>query len=158
MNFRVRKILCYRWVAAIVLLLSIGLSSFSTYYVISLKPEKIVLDIIALSLTIAFAITQIILILRGWKKESHLLDIAFNTDNSVNKFALVVVIIGSLIGVALDILGIVVLCTRANEVPVICSMFIILAISTYLLMNCVIYFVFLILFRKRNLTLEDYAK
>lgn len=158
MNIRVRKIISYRLIAAILLFLSIGLSSFVTYKVISLKPEKIVLDIIALSLTIAFAIAQIILIIHGKKKESHLLDIAFNTDNTANKLALVIVIIGSLLGIALDILAIVVLCTSADTIAIMCSMLIILSISTYLLMNCVIYFAFLILFRKRKLTLEDYAK
>ena len=138
--------------------MSIGLSSFALAKVIMSKPEKLIIDCIALGLVIAFAIGQIILILRGWKKESHLLDIAFNTDYTVNKLALVLVIIGTSVAVGLNILTIVVLCTRDNTPAVINSMFIIMSISTYLLLNCCSYFLFVILFKKRELTLEDYAK
>ena len=158
MNIRIRKILTYRWVAAFFLLLSVGLTAFSLYKVITLKPEKIVLDCIALGLTSAFAIAQIVFILSGLKKESHLLDIGFNNDNTVNKFPMVVVLVGSALGIALDLMAIVVLCTRDNSAAVICSMYIILAISSYLLLNTFIYLLFLILFRKRELTLQDYAK
>lgn len=158
MNIRVRKILTFRWVAALFLLMSIGLSSFALANVIMSKPEKLIIDCIALGLVIAFAIGQIILILRGWKKESHLIDIAFNTDYTVNKLALVLVIVGTTIAVGLNILTIIVLCTRDNTPAVINSMFIIMSISTYLLLNCSIYFLFVILFKKRELTLEDYAK
>ena len=158
MNIRVRKILTFRWVASLLLLLSIGLSSFALAIVIISRQEKLILNCIALGLVIAFAIGQIILILRGWKKESHLLDIAFNTDYTVNKLALVIVSIGTAIATGLIILTIVVLCTKENTYAVINAMYIIMAISAYLLLNCLSYFLFVILFKKRELTLEDYAK
>ena len=157
-NIRARKIRLYRILATVLLLISMGLSIFALVEVISVKPEKIVLDCIALGLTIAFSIGQIILILRGGKKESHLLDIAFNTDNSVNKIALAFVLAGTTIGVGLDTLTIIVLCVRVNTVAVFCSMMIIMAIATYLLLNSLIYLFFVIIFRKRELTLQDYAK
>lgn len=158
MNIRIRKIKAYRIVATCLLLLSIGLSIFAIVEVISAKPEKIVLDCIALALTVTFAIGQIILILRGGKKESHLLDIAFNTDNTVNKIILVFVLVGTAIAIGLDILTLVVLLTRNNTTAVFCSMMIIMSIATYLLLNCMIYLFFTLIFRKKELTLEDYAK
>ena len=158
MNIRVRKIKLYRLSAALLLLASLGLTAFSLAKVILARPENIVLDLIALSLTAVFAIAQIIFILRGGKKESHLLDIAFNTDGTINKIFLVFVLVGTTLGVSLDILTIVVLLTRINTVKVFCSMFIIMAIASYLLLNCFIYLIFVFLFKKRELTLEDYAK
>ena len=158
MNIRTRKIIYYRLVATLLLILSIGVSTFALAETIMSKPEKIVIDIIALGLTISFAIGQIILILRGKKKESHLLDIAFNSDNTVNKLALVIVLVGTAVGVGLDILTLVVIFTRNPTVSVFCSMLIIMSIATYLLFNCITYIVFTILFRKKELTLEDYAK
>ena len=158
MNIRVRKIKLYRLSAALLLLASLGLTAFSLAKVILARPENIVLDLIALSLTAVFAIAQIIFILRGGKKESHLLDIAFNTDGTINKIFLVFVLVGTTLGVSLDILTIVVLLTRINTVTVFCSMFIIMAIASYLLLNCFIYLIFVFLFKKRELTLEDYAK
>ncbi len=158
MNIRTRKIRLYRFTATLLLFISICLSTFAIVEVILSKPEKIVLDMIALGLTTAFAIGQIILILRGGKKESHLLDIAFNTDNTVNKLPLVLVLVGATFGTGLDILAVVVLTTRVNTSAVFCSMMIILSIATYLLLNCLIYLFFTLIFRKRELTLEDYAK
>jgi len=122
------------------------------------RSKNTILNLIALSLTAAFAIAQVVFILRGGKKESHLLDIAFNTDGTINKVFLIFVLLGTALGFGLDILTVVVLVTRANTTSVICSMFIIMAIATYLLLNCFIYLIFCYLFRKRELTLEDYAK
>ena len=158
MNIRMRKIITYRLVATLLLCLSIGLSTFALVEAIKAKPEKVVLDIIALGLTISFAIGQIILICSGKKKESHLLDIAFNSDNTVNKLALVLVLVGTSFGVGLDILTIVVICTRSITLSVYCSMLIIMSIASYLLLNCITYIIFTLLFKKRELTLEDYAK
>ena len=158
MNIRVRKIKLYRLSAALLLLASLGLTAFSLAKVILARPENIVLDLIALSLTAVFAIAQIIFILRGGKKESHLLDIAFNTDGTINKIFLIFVLVGVTLGISLDILTIVVLLTRINTITVFCSMFIIMAIASYLLLNCFIYLIFVFLFKKRELTLEDYAK
>ena len=158
MNFRVRKIKIYRIVSSILLLLSVGLTAFCLSHVILSWPENIVLDIIALALTASFAIAQIVFILRGKKKESHLLDIALNTDGTINKVFLVFVLVGLALGIGLDILTIVVIFTRINTLQVLCSMYIIMSIATYLLLNCLIYILFIFLFKKRELTLEDYAK
>lgn len=158
MNIRTRKIKAYRISASFLLLLSVGLTGFCLSRVIISRPENIVLDLIALSLTAVFAIAQIVFILRGGKKESHLLDVAFNTDWTVNKVFLVFVLVGTALGFGLDILTIVVLCTRVNTISVYCSMFIIMAIASYLLLNCFIYLIFCFLFKKKELTLEDYAK
>lgn len=158
MNIRIRKIIAYRLIAIASLLVSVGLSSYALAVVIMAKASNLILNCIALGLTIAFAIAQIILISSGKKKESKLIDIAFNNDYTVNKLGLVIVLVGTTIGVALDVLSIIVLCVRENTATVTCSMFIIMAISSYLILNCLIYFVFLILFRKKELTLEDYAK
>lgn len=158
MNLRTRKILLYRLLAVLLLLVSLGVAIYALITIISMHPEKIVLDCIALGLTIAFPIAQIVLIIRGRKKESYLLDVAFNTDNTVNKIALAFVFAGTALGLGLNILSAVVLLTRVNTVAVTCSMLIISAISTYLLANCLIYLIFTFIFRKKELTLEDYAK
>lgn len=158
MNRRTRKIKIYRITSTVLLFLSVGLTAFCMSQVILNRSGNTVLNLIALSLTATFAIAQVVFILRGGKKESHLLDIAFNTDMTINKVFLVFVLLGTALGFGLDILTVVVLLTRVNTVSVYCSMFIIVAIATYLLLNCFIYLLFCYLFKKRELTLEDYAK
>ena len=158
MNIRARKIKLYRLSAVLLVLLSIGLVAYCMARVILARPENIVLDLIALALTAVFGIGQVIFILRGKSKESHLLDIAFNTDGTINKIFFVFVLIGLTLGVGLDILTLVVIFSRENTINVFCSMHIIMSIATYLALNCIIYLVFILLFKKRELTLEDYAK
>lgn len=158
MNIRVRKIRLYRIIAVALLLVALGLNAFVIAKVIMSRPEKIILDTIALSLTAAFIIGQIVLIASGKDKESKLIDIAYNTDYTVNKLALVIVLVGTSLGIGLDILTLVVIFTRNITSEVMCSMYIIMAIATYLLLNCLIYLIFTIIFRKKELTLEDYAK
>lgn len=158
MNRRTRKIKIYRITSIVLLFLSVGLTAFCMSQVILNRSENTVLNLIALSLTATFAVAQVVFILRGGKKESHLLDIAFNTDMTINKVFLVFVLLGTALGFGLDILTVVVLLTRVNTVSVYCSMFIIMAIATYLLINCFIYLIFCCIFKKRELTLEDFAK
>lgn len=158
MNFRIRKIKTYRLVASFLLLLSVGLTAFCLSRIILYWPQNIALDIIALALTASFALVQIVFILKGKTKESHLLDIAFNTDGTINKIFFVFVLVGIALGAGLDAMTIVVILTRTNTLQVLCSMFIIMSIATYLLFNCFIYIIFLLLFKKRELTLEDYSK
>ena len=158
MNIRVRKIRLYRALACFLLTISLALTAFALSKIIMSAPEKMILDCIALSATAVFAIGQIVLIASGKDKESKLLDIAYNTDYTVNKVGLVMVVVGALLGAGLDILTLVVLFTRINTVAVMCSMYIIMSIATYLLLNTIIYLLFTLIFRKKELTLEDYAK
>ena len=157
MNIRERKTLIWRFCSSFLLILVETLGIFSLIRTFILKPDGIVLNSIALSLTVFFPLAQIVFILKGWKKESHLTDILFNTNNKINNVFLVAVIVGSVFALTLEILGLVVLVTRENTVNQICALYIILTIVTYLFANCGIYFLYISFFRKRKFTIEDLA-
>ena len=158
MNIRERKVLIWRFISAFLLLLVAGLGGYSLYRVIVLAPEGIILDSIAIGLAIFFILAEIVITLRGWKKESHLLDIFINTNGKVNHVFLVAAIIGTIFGLGLDILGLVVLLVRENSVTGTCALHVITTIASFLLANCIMYYIFIFLFRKKKLTLKDYAK
>lgn len=157
MNRIQRKNLIYRLISSSFLLIFVGALSVAFYKVIIYSPEAIILDYIAFILTALFAILQMIFILKGWKKDSHLYDIIFNKNETRNNVPFIAVIIGTVISIGLTVLA-VVLYFQKSEVEIKCNLIIIATISLYLLTNCAIYFLYLIMFRKRTFKLEDLIK
>ena len=157
MNIEIRKTLTYRIVAAFLLLIGLAISGLSLAMVIIYRPEEVILTSITVVLTASFIILQMIFILVGWKKESNLYKIAFNENRHLNNVPLIAVIVGTALAVGLLILGISVYFIRP-EVYIKTSMLVVITISSYLLLNCLIYYFYLIVFRNRPLNLKDLIK
>lgn len=157
MNAAERKIVLFRLISSFILLLPLGLAGLSFALVISFNPEELVLLVISLVAVSAFNIFEIILLLRGWKKESNLYKIAFNTNGSINNIPIFAVGAGTLFGVGLTSLGTVVFFVR-EEVTIKSSMLVVLTVGVYLLLNCIIYFIYLIMYKKRELDLRELIK
>ena len=159
MNRREKNIVLWRVLSSLLILMVVALGVFSLIRVIRLAPDGIILDSVALALAIFFPACQIFIILRGGKKESHLTDILFNTNNKVNHVFLVAAIVGTVFSVGLDLLSIIVLFTKEDITTTgVCALHVISTIATYLMVNCAIYYIYITLFRKKKLTIEDYAK
>lgn len=152
-----KRNLSFRLITFGILLLFLGFIGFLFYRIISLNPEALVLDIVSLSAVSVFCIFEMIIIIRGWKKSSHLYDIAFNQNGTLNSVAFVAVIIGNIIG-----LGLIIICTiiffMKDDIDTKCNLLIITSISLYLLLNCIIYCIYLLIFRKREFKLKDLLK
>ena len=158
MNIQERKNLTYRLIAALILLISGAMVAFSFVVIIKIETNQLFLDILTLSLVSLFLIVEEILILKGGKKESHLYKIAFEDNGKINGVPLIAVGIGALFGLGLVIMGVCVYFIRYDEVTIRTSMLVILSVATYLLTNCIIYGLYLLMFRKRELRLEDLIK
>ena len=122
-----------------------------------MQPEDIALNIVALSASGVFNLFEIIVIMKGWTKESNLMKISFLENGDVNNVPLIAVIVGSVFGTGLCTLGTVVYFLN-EKVSARCAMLVILTIASYLLINCIIYFIFLLFFRKREIDLRDFIK
>ena len=157
MNISERKIVLFRLISSIILLIPLGLAGLSCYLIFSANPEEMVLLIISLVAVSAFNIFEIILMLKGWKNESNLYKIAFNTNGSINNVPIFAVGAGTLFGVGLTSLGTIVYFVR-DEITIKCSMLVVLTVGSYLLLNCIIYFIYLIIYKKRELDLRDLIK
>ena len=149
MNIEIRKTITYRILAIIFISLSIGLGAFSMYKTIALKPDDMTLILIAIIVTIGFAILQIILFIKSWKKAPMLEKIVFNENQRINTIPIFAVSFGLITAIALISLGISVYFIRP-DLTIKCSMLVVSTIGGYLLANCLIYFVYLIIFRKRE--------
>lgn len=157
MNFHQKRNVLFRLASGFLLLLNLGVSAFAMSQVIMLRPDDPALLIIAIGVTSVFSILEMFIILKGWKKDSYLYKIAFNDNGRVNNVPLIAVIVGTALGLGLSALGISVYILR-SDVTIKCSMLIVASISSYLLVNCMSYYFYLILFRNREVNLKDLIK
>ena len=158
MNIQERKNLTYRLIAALILLITAGMVAFAFVIVIQIEKEQKFLDILTLSLVSFFLLFEEIFLLKGGKKESHLYKICFEDNGRLNGVPLIAVGVGNFFGLGLIILGISVYFVRFDEVTIRTSMLVILSVAVYLVTNCLIYYLYLIMFRKREVRLEDLIK
>ena len=157
MNFQERKNVIFRLVAATLLLVSLGVTAFSLSQIIIMKPDEVILMLIAIAVAALFALLEMFVILRGWKNESNLYKIAFNENKHINNVPLIAVIVGSAFGLGLLALAISVYLIRDTAI-IKSSMLVVLSISVYLLSNCLIYFYYIFFFRNRPINLKDFIK
>ena len=157
MNFNERRNIVYRLMSGFLLLLCLGVTSFALSQVIIYRPEESILLIIAIAVTLLFASLELIFILKGGRKDSNLYKIAFNENGRINNVPLIAVFVGTGLGLGLTALGIAVFFTR-SEIMIKCSMLIVIAISSYLLVNCLIYYFYLLMFRNRPFDIKDLIK
>lgn len=157
MNYNERLNLSHRLIAMGLLLISLGVSTTSLALIILSHTEEIVLMLIAVSITIVFALLETIVIVKGCKKESNLQKIAFNEKENINNIPLIAVGVGTAFGVGLLALGISVYFINPSTM-VKASMLVVISIASYLLLNCFIYYIYLLMFKKRPLNLKDLIK
>ena len=157
MNFEEKKNVIFRLVASFLLLIPLTFIVLGLVHVFQVLAEGYIISIIAFMLTGAFLLLEMVVILKGWKKESSLYKIAFNENQNINNVPLVAVIVGTVFGTGLLALSISVYFLRNSE-PFKTSMIVVLSIASYLLINCIIYFIYIFIFKKRPLDLRKFIK
>ena len=157
MNIYERKCVTYRLFAGLLLLTNIGLAVFSMIMVFKFNYNDIILSSITIALTGLIALAQAIFIVRGWKKDSALYKIVFTENRKVNTAPLIAVIVGTAISFTLLGLSIYIWFVKANPKDLISSL-VIMCVAVYLLVNCIIYYFYLYLFRERPINLRDFIK
>lgn len=152
-----RRIIIFRLIAVFLLLFVVAAIGFSCYKMFVIMPEGIVLDSIALFSCGLFCIFQIVLIILGKKKDIALQKIAYDENEHINVFPLVMVSIGMAFAITIDTIGLIIYFTR-DDLTTQMNILIIFNIGFYLFINCLIYYIFMIMFRKRKFNLEDLIK
>ena len=158
MNIAERKNLTYRLLAASILLIGLGMIIYSLITVIKIETKQVFLDILTLVLTAFFLVFEEVFMLKGGKKESYLYKIGFNDNGKINSVPLIAVTVGIIFGLGLVSLGISVYFVRYDDITIRTSMLVILSVAVYLVTNCIIYYLYILMFKKRELKLEDLIK
>ena len=158
MNIQERKNLTYRLLASLILLISAAMITFAFIAVFSEERNQLFLDILTLGTTSFFLLVELFFILKGGKKESNLYKIGFNDNGKLNNVPLIAVMVGTAFGLGLIGLGVSVYFVRHDETTIRISMLVILSVAVYLVTNCLIYYLYILMFRKREVKLEDLIK
>ena len=158
MNVQERKNLTYRLLASLILLISAGMILYTFVVVLQIEHEQLFLDILTLSTTSFFLLLELFFILKGGKKESNLYKIGFNDNGKLNNVPLIAVMVGTAFGLGLIGLGVSVYFVRYDETTIRTSMLVILSVAVFLVTNCLIYYLYILMFRKREVRLEDLIK
>ena len=158
MNVQERKNLTSRLLASLILLISGGMVIYAFITIIQTEKEQLFLDILTLSTTSFFLLVELFFILKGGKKESNLYKIGFNDNGKLNTVPLIAVMVGTAFGLGLIALGVSVYFVRYDETTIRTSMLVILSVAVFLVTNCLIYYLYILMFRKREVRLEDLIK
>ena len=157
MNFEEKKNVIFRLIACFLLLLPLTIIVLGLIHLFKTLADGYVISIIAFMLAAAFLLLEFVVILKGWKKENSLYKIAFNENQNINNVPLVAVIVGTVFGAGLTALAISVYFIRNSE-PFKTSMLVVLSIASYLLVNCIIYYIYILMFKKRPINLKNFIK
>ncbi len=157
MNIRARRIAFWRIMNSTLLVLAAALMVFFTVKILMSEAEQKVFTTIGCVVAALFSLLQAIFILSGIKKESNLQKIAYGDVGKINWTAMIFVLVGTLFGIALTVLSLVLLFTKDDAYAVTLSMAI-LSVAIYLDVNCYIYLSYSIIFRKREINLKNFIK
>lgn len=157
MNSSERKVVTFRLISAFLLLLSLGFVGYVFSYVIMTDSSNKVVSIITCVVASLFMILEIIGVLYRWRKESYLYRIAFNNNETINNIPLIPIGIFFLFGTGLIIMGAVLNVTKDSE-PFISTSLIVIAVGLYVVLNCFIYYLYVFMYKKREVNLKDLIK
>ena len=157
MNAAERKIVSFRLISSFMILLNLGFAAFVMYYNIVTVTKNQTVNIVSCVFSSLLMIFEIVFILRGWKKESQIYKIAFNRNERINNVPLIMVSVFFVMG-----LGLILLSTLLNVYkhfePNISTSFSILNIAIYLCVNCLIYYLYCFMYKKREVNLKSLIK
>lgn len=140
--------LAFRIVLLGLLLMTLGVPVLTILVLMAYKPEDFVFSLIVVIITCLFIIFQMIMSLINIKKPLAIYRIGFTDRGLLNPIPLIAVIMGLIIGLGLSLLGIILFFIKVE--PIIkCNSLVILSIGLYLLVNCVFYIIFVLVFKNK---------
>lgn len=157
MNIQERKNLAFRLISAFLILCDLGFVGFVCSYVFVTKNQNQLVSIIACVAAALMMIFEIVFILRGWKKDSAMYKIAFNHNQTINNVPLIAVSVFCVFGIGLIVMGTLLNVLKHYE-PNLSASLSILEIAVYLVTNCLIYYLYVFMFKKREVNLKDLIK
>ena len=151
-----RRIHIYRLISLVAIILAVFYAGF--FYAMIIGRELEDLDRIFLSIgtaiVILFSLLEIFLLIKGWNKPLLMENIAFIKNGTMTTGPFIVVNIGLVLGITLFSLGLVLFLIK-DETLVRCAMLFASVVGAYLMINCLLYDLFVWIFRKRKFDIKD---
>ena len=144
-----KKNIIWRITLLFLLLISLGLNGFSIAYISIRQPDDFVFSNIALIVLSLFALFEFVLTLINFEKEPSLSKISRTERGYFNYIPLIAVGIGTIIAIGLLVGGLTIFFSK-KAVGVRCNSLILIAIGTFLFINCFVYYFYILLNRKNS--------
>ena len=139
-----------RWLLVFFICVSLGISAFCLSFISTHKYEDFVFSIIALVITILFAVFELFMTLYNYKKPLSLFRFAFTDNGFINPIGVLTMIMISLIGLGLFLTGVIMFSIK-DDISIRCNSLVILSLGSYVLINCIYYVFFILLNKKKTL-------
>ena len=156
MNHEIRRIHIYRLISLVAIILAVFYAGFFYANIIGRNLEQ--MDLIFLSIgtfiVIMFSLLEIFLLIKGWNKPLLMENIVFIKNGTMTTGPFIVVNIGLALGITLFTLGLILFLTK-DQILVKCAMLFASVVGAYLLLNCLLYDLFVWIFRKRKFDIKD---
>ena len=156
MNSELRRIHIYRLISLVAIILAVFYAGFFYASIVGRNIEQ--MDLVFLSIgtgiIIIFSLLEMFLLIKGWNKPLLMENIAFIRNGTMTTGPFIVVNIGLVLGITLFSLGLVIFLTN-EKVLVKCAMLFASVVGGYLLINCLLYDLFVWMFRKRKFNIKD---
>lgn len=154
-----KKNLIFRLISSGMCLISIGISIYLfCICMLSQTEESLWFHMVGIAASAILALVEMIILFKNIKKELIIEYIIFNDNKTINKMGLVVVIIMTIIGLGLSIMSICFICGFAWDEVSYYAAVVILSCSLLLFLNCILYYIYILMFREHKLTLDDLGK
>lgn len=152
-----KKIVLYRLLAILLLLVPFGICIWFIVWYAQNNPAQFGIHLFTTALMIFFILLQIVLLAKNIKKPLAIYDIAFNENKTVNMTAVVVIIVGCVIGLALSItMGI--LCFMKTEPTDKGVVMLLFNIFIFMFFDCGIFLLFVPMFKEKKFDVRDLLK
>ena len=135
----------------------LGFVAYVLSFVFRSPSQNQTLTLIGCFFAATLMMIEIFLLLRGGKKDIELYKVFFNPNGRINNIPVVFFSVFCGLGVGFVVLGTCLYFLKHFEPNLTISLFI-LVVAVYLISNCLIYYLFLIMFKKREFKLEDLIK
>ena len=143
-----KKNVIYRISLITLLLVSFLLNGFTFGILTKYQPEDYIFSCVVIAFVTLFALFELIMTVIHFSKEPSLKKITYTERGHFNFIPLIAVGLGTLIALGLSITG-VCLYFINDDITIKSNSLVILAVGFYLLINCVIYYLFVLINKKR---------
>ena len=139
----------YRFTLSALILVSLGINALSMAKVIVNKPNDYVFACVVIVVLSIFALFEVTLTIINHKKNPSLSKITLTERGYFNPIPFIAVILGAIIGLALSLTGSIIYFVK-EDIMIKCNALVIFDVGFYLLINCIVYFLYILLDRKKT--------
>lgn len=153
-----RKTIIFRLLTALSLVLSLPYLISMIVLLFQEQESDGLFGQLSLIIIAAFTLAEIIILLKNIKKELLLFQIAFNENKAVNKVPLIIANVLLVLSLAIFLTGMIISLKQDTAPELLTAGRVLGPIGLIAFLNCLIYDIYVILYRQRRFRIEDLLK